>query len=476
MKKSILTAFALLAFVPFVSAQQVSSYSLKKSADNMNVDMTVDISDLAIGSNKAVLLTPVLSNGRDSVMLDTYGVYGRRRYIVAERNDALGISGSDESYSKAKEAPEAIKFSESVPYQSWMNGATLYLNKRVYGCCSDKIDEVSEDVGRYDMPNRPVFTPSYVYVQPESEVVKSRSLEGSAFIDFVVNKTDINPTYRRNVSELAKIRATIDSVRNDSDIDITAIYIKGYASPEGSYKHNEELAKGRTEALKEYVRKLYNFPASIMHTSYEPEDWEGLKKYLREDATGVSNAGAILDIIAQGGDKDKMEAKYKAKYPADYKYLLANVYPALRHSDYKVEYNIRSYADPVEIAEIMAKQPSKLSLNEFHLLGQQYEPGSEEFNDVFETAVKMYPNDESANLNAANAAMARGDMVSAEKYLKKAGNSAEADYARGIFSAIKEDWTLAESMLKNAKTSGVSQASGILDQINAIKDFDKKYK
>ena len=49
--------------------------------------------------------------------------------------------------------------------------------------------------------------------------------------------------------------------------------------------------------------------------------------------------------------------------------------PYLRHSDYVVEYTIRSYSDPAEIGRIMKKRPQNLSLNEFHVYAQTLEPG-----------------------------------------------------------------------------------------------------
>ena len=94
-------------------------------------------------------------------------------------------------------------------------------------------------------------------------------------MDFVVNRTEIRPDYRGNRKEIAKIIESIDKVKNDPDATITRITIKGYASPEGSYANNVRLAMGRTAALKEYVRKHYNFDQEIMMTDYEPEDWAG---------------------------------------------------------------------------------------------------------------------------------------------------------------------------------------------------------
>ena len=86
------------------------------------------------------------------------------------------------------------------------------------------------DIRKTEVVKAPVqIIPQMVYVRPEAEARKSRQIEGTAFIDFPVNRTEINPTYRRNEVELAKIRATIDSVRYDNDITINQVWLKGYA-------------------------------------------------------------------------------------------------------------------------------------------------------------------------------------------------------------------------------------------------------
>jgi Flp pilus assembly protein TadD len=46
--------------------------------------------------------------------------------------------------------------------------------------------------------------------------------------------------------------------------------------------------------------------------------------------------------------------------------------------------------------------------------------GSDEYYRLIETAVKTYPDNPDANLNAAAAALERGDLESAEKYMEKA--------------------------------------------------------
>jgi tetratricopeptide (TPR) repeat protein len=298
---------------------------------------------------------------------------------------------------------------------------------------------------------------------PKAETVKSRSLSGRAYIGFPVNETVIYPEFQKNLEELAKIRATIDSVRNDSDVTIYAMSIKGFASPESPYDNNARLASGRTQAVKQYVNELYGFAPEFISTSYEPEDWEGLRRFVENSS--IPHKKEILAIIDSDREPDNKEWKIKSEYKDDYRYLLDNCYPYLRHSDYVVEYVVRSYADPDEIGRIMMERPQNLSLNEFYVYAQTLEQGSPEFIEVFETAVRMYPRDEAANLNAANTAMSRGDFISALRYLDKAGNSPETIYASGVCAYLSGYMDHALELMKKARDLGVGQAAEVIEVI-----------
>lgn len=449
------------AQVTMVDGVSVSGVKLEHSGRHMSVDMTLGLSGLKVDGNRAVLLTPRLVNGTDSVELPSVGIYGRRRYYFYVRNGESMLTGKEEISYKASDKPESIAYNKVLPYQEWMNGASLTLHRSDYGCCNTLLAEQTGTLG--DFTEAVAFFPELVYVRPAAEMVKSRSLEGSAFIDFPVNRTEINPEYRRNTVELGKIRSTIDSVRDDRDVTITQVWLKGYASPESPYAHNRELAIGRTEALKMYIRQLYSFNDNVIVTDYEPEDWAGLRRYVEQ--SDISHRQEILDLIDSDREPDAKEWKIKSTYPEEYRFLLQNCYPALRHTDYRIAYTIRGYSDVEEIERIMHTRPQNLSLNEFNLVAQKYEPGSDEFTEVYETAVRMYPADETANLNAANAAMRRGDNAAAGRYLAKAGDSPEAVYARGALAIRNEDYDTARRYLEQAKRLGVKQAETTLEQL-----------
>ncbi len=254
-------------------------------------------------------------------------------------------------------------------------------------------------------------------------------------------------------------------MRNDSDVTITQVWLKGFASPESPYAHNRDLAIGRTAALKGYIQQLYRFNEGIIATDFEPEDWVGLRRFVEQ--SNISHKEEILALIDSDREPDNKEWKIKSEYPEEYRFLLRNCYPALRHTDYRIAYTIRGYSDVEEIERIMNTQPQKLSLNEFYIVAQKYEPGTDEFTEVFETAVRMFPNDETANLNAANAAMRRGDNAAAGRYLSKAGDSPEAVYARGALAIRNGDYEEARRHLTRARELGIAQAAATLEGLDA---------
>lgn len=409
----------------------LSNISLKRNDALMTVTLDMKFRDYKLHGDRVSIFTPFLKNGEDSVEFTKVGIYSRIRYIQYLREEEQPIGGDAEVSYPYSKRPAYYDMDKSVTYRDWMNGSTLYLKRSDFGCCNSLIDEEIVPIGKW---KESAYTPQYIYFTDiQAETVKIREITGRAYVDFPVNKIVIYPEYRNNTYELGKIIATIDSVKNDPDITVTNLHIAGTASPEGPYDNNVYLAKNRTIALKEYVRNLYNFPESFITTSFEPVDWAGLREWLENN--NLEYKHEILNIVNSDIEPYARNSKIRKDFPKQYDWLLKNVYPALRHSDYRIEFTIRQFSDVNEIREILKEAPQKLSLNEIYLLVKSLEPGSQEYDEVFETAVLLFPHDATANLNAANAAMRKNNMEKAEKYLREAGNSNEAQYARAILAA-----------------------------------------
>lgn len=462
-------AFAAVSYAQKANDVVFEDVKIKKNGDLMTVSMDIDLRQLNVRNRRALHIVPVIKNGADSLELAPVGVYSHGRYIYYLRNGESVFEDLGETVYKEGDAPAVIDYSVNVAYHDWMDGSQLTVSKKTSGCCQKFLAEDAAALAEFKIP---VYDPKLLFIEPEAVTEKSRELSGSAFIEFVVSRTDINPSYRNNVAELNKILATIDSVRSDKDVTVKKISLKGFASPESPYANNERLAKGRTAALKEYVMKLYHFDESIIATDYEAENWQGLRDYVV--ATNLPHKSEILEIIDGSRDPDTKEWIIKSKWVEDYKFLLANCYPALRKTDYKIEYTIRSFTDIRDIVEVFRTAPNKLSLNELYLASKAFEPGSEEYRKVFDTAVRMYPNDPITNLNAANVAIADGRYKDARAFLNKAGDTEEVIYAWGLYYIGVGDYDKADEYLKEARAMGIVEANQMLAQSEELRKYYKE--
>ena len=267
-----------------------------------------------------------------------------------------------------------------------------------------------------------------------------------------------------NPQELAKIRSMIDELKSDPSIEVKDLDIIGYASPEGSLANNKRLSEGRAVALRDYLLSRYDFSRSQYHTVFGGENWEGLVKAL--NAGDIEYKNEILAVIENNPVDTDRKAKLKQlRGGVPYQSLLRNVYPRLRVAVCKVNFNVKNF-DVEEAKEVIKTRPQNLSLNEMFMVANSYPAGSQEFVDVFEVAVRMYPKNEIANMNAAAAAILRNDLVAAERYLNKV-NSKEPEYnnSLGVVALLKGDYNQAEKYLKAAADSGLETAKDNLNEL-----------
>ncbi len=454
----------LLGAASAADAQKIDSVSardarLSRDGSSVVVDMKLDLSAMKLKSTRAVLLTPYIVSGSDSLALPSVGIYGRQRYYYYLRKDSDMISGKDETTLRDDSREDLIPYHTTAKYYDWMSGCELILVRRDYSCCESVTGQQEENLLHRALyvPAKP-RTPSVRYVSPSAEVVKTREVNGRANVIFPVNKVTIYPNLENNAAELGKIRASIDSIRLDSDITVTSISLKGYASPEGRYSSNERLASGRTNAIRDYILSFADFDRSIMHTDCVPEDWDGFIASLQEST--LAEKDRMLEIAtSETLTPDQKEQKLRRLAPKTYAGIVKNLFPTLRRTEYRIDYAIRSFSNPKEILEIMKTQPNKLSMQEFFLAASSLQPGSEEFNEVFETAARIYPDDPVANLNAASAAIERDELKRAARHLEKAGEGGEAVWARGVLAARNEQWAEAAAQFRKAAGLGIEGAA-----------------
>ena len=473
MKRIYTLLICVVALLPMMAQSvgssqiQIAKQSVSISENNMimvGMDITIP-ADMEISSDRVLTLTPVLktNDDRQNKVLPEVVVYGRRRAIVHEREGNVS-KDAFEILRRKNGTEQVVNYTARIPFEPWMNGATLDLMADLCGCANHVQEEDMATVMPVNLI-RYTVVPHIAFVTPEVEEVKARAEEGKAYLDFPVNKTIIYPEYRKNPEELKKIIATIDLVKNDQNTRITEIDIVGYASPEGSYNSNARLAQARSEALKKYVQDLYHFEQDIIKVSSIPEDWQGLRKYVANSSFAQKEEMlSLLDDENLSYDARELRLKTFDGGKA-YTTLLNDCYPALRHSDYTVQYVVRGFSVD-EAKEIITKRPQLLSLNEMFQVAQTYESGSDEFKEVFEVAVRMFPDDPTANINAAAIELQQGNWKQAERYLLKSDPQVSATKNNeGVMWMMQGQLDKAEALFQQAKALGSAEAEKNLEEI-----------
>lgn len=441
-----------------IAARQIAVQNTKveHTDNNLVVNMDLVLDSLELPSNMRFVFTPIVRNGEEERFLEPVVINGRKQQIMYERNDYKQYSAQTTVVRRKNETAQTVHYAAVVPYEEWMQNADVAIYEDLCGC-GDLMDQNRTVVRR-------LRTPLLAFIRPQAEAVKDREMRGQAFIDFPVDRIELHPEYRNNPAELQKILQTINVVKEDKNTSITSIEIHGYASPEGTYEHNTWLAENRARTLTDYVRRLVQLDNSLFHVTSTPEDWDGLRKCVADG--NLEHSKEILALIDDVSlEPDPKEWKIKSTYPEEYRFMLDTWYPALRHSDYVVHYHVRAFSVE-EAKELLHTKPQQLSLEEMFLVAQTYEPGSAEFNEVFQIAVRMFPDDPTANLNAACAALSVKNYEAARRYLDKAGNTPQAVHARGVLAMQEGRTEEARAFFRQAADAGVPEAAENLKNLN----------
>lgn len=463
-------AASMLTLLPGISSAKtfrdlaIEKPEIMRTGDSIRLDMNLDVENIKVKRNETLRIVPVIKNldGNDSVALQPVTVAGKNAWYGIVRNS--GYSAPVYTYGSGEDI--MASYTDFTRWEDWMEHSKVYLLPERQCCGADFIADPEADMATLDF-RRQEFNAPFAFVAPVDAGPKVGKLSGRAYINFPVNKTEIYPYYMNNPAELSKILNTIDDVKGNPDMTVDSIALTGYASPEGPWTNNVRLAAGRTEALKDYVKGKYSFPASVFHTASVPEDWAGLREYVAA-ASGMPERDGILALIDDQSipEADRNDA-LRSRFPQAYAFLLKEVYPSLRHTDYTIAYTVRSYTDVEEIKRVIKTAPGQLSQNEFYQAAISYGEGTPEFQEVFDIAVRMFPDDPVANLNAANTALQEGNLDKAAAYLEKAGDSADALYARASLEALRGNYSKAESLFDSASAKG-KDVSEALASLRAI--------
>lgn len=431
MKKTRILIAWLLAVCPAAFAQttylenlKVENRRVEKVGQNVKVEMDVVMDGLDMNSQHSLRLVPTLvsADGSQELPLGAIVVNGRVRDKVLARRQSLGEQAEEAQVSLRRRNGEAqaVHYQTEVPFSRWMVDGRLDLRGYVTGCaeCTEG-DELLATGGVL-----PYEEPQYLMqpvAQPKEEVVKRRSEVRTARLQYRQDSHNVLPGYKDNRNELDKVQASIDAVKENTDLTITGIYVTGYASPEATVAYNMELSKRRAQKFVAYVQKQNpELDKSLWHVDWKGEDWIGLRKEVEKHPRLLKQDEVLRIIDECQGDQDACEEKIKALVPPEiYQRVLNEMYGPLRRNEYRIEYNVRHF-ELEEARRLLNSRPDLLSVAEIQRVADSYGRNSDEYRAALQVAVRTYPDNVTARNNAALAEIETGHYAEAISLLKDA--------------------------------------------------------
>lgn len=450
---------------------------LEERGDSLHMELDIRIRGLAMNKCQSWTIIPELSTSdKENVLLFPHiQVNGRNKQQMARRSRRLTGAYWNErqpyqTVNVNKATDELVEYVMDVAYEGWMDHASLKL-QQILTSCNEQRQLFTTDIrGGIDFKAYDPYQPEIVlnFFEPAAEQ-KIRRVQGQAYLDFPVGKSAIRPDFRKNPEELAKIRSTIEGVRSDKDVTITALYIDGYASPEGAYETNDRLSRERAEALKQYISDKFGVSGSLIQTNNTAEDWEGLRTLVEEST--LADKDQVLGIIDSQVASDVKEQKLKRT--ASWLKLLLRMFPSLRRTDYQVDYTIRYYNE-AEAKELALRDPDKLSHRELYLVAKAGAP-SVFYDMLTDQILRRYPDDPTARINAAAALIERGDNASAHHLLEKVQSDPRAANNLGALYLKEGNLDQARFWLQQAAGAGSAEARlNLLELAKVEADKQKK--
>lgn len=285
------------------------------------------------------------------------------------------------------------------------------------------------------------------YVEPAAQKVRMSMTDT---IYFEENKSALDNNYLGNRAGLKELRAML--AKGPESIRVTA-----HMPPVAGESAARALCEARNKAMIAYIKKY--FAQANPESDVVSPDWATLEAWVKNSS--IAGKDSMLTFFRQTPVEGRY-AKFRHQFPAQCSFMDNFLYQRLNFVEVTIGYMGDGMTDGSKI-EAIYDDPDKrkdLSALDLYNLARYYKVKNDTKRqlDVIVYSGERFKNDPQCQINAANAYMARGDYERAWKSLEKAGDSADAEYARGVFSVLTEDYATALDYYQKAADKGLAMA------------------
>lgn len=450
--------------IPFAGAVRVRTAELTEQGDCLLLTMELRVNEEALNKRQSYAIVPQLIREEGDNLTQITFPYALVNGSIREKLYKRKLNfGNEEllanlpvvrtNISRRAHGDVILYYTVQVLYEPWMDLADLKLHAILVSPAGKRQLLSVENVGRVKFsPRAPYEMQAKVNFTEPAPEHRQWKMQGQAHLDFQVGRSVIIPSFRRNPEELAKIASAVAGVRSHADAKITGLSIAGYASPEGSYATNDKLARGRSEALRDYMVKEYGLDRELFRVNSVAEDWDGLRALVQESALTDTQKQSALAVIDDNDEPDRKEARLRTQTAA-WKLMIADMFPQLRRVEYQM-----------------------LSQRELYLLAMSYPEDSKERDEIFDLIARLYPNEAVSMMNAAALMLSRGELTGAKRMLDKVESDSRASNNLGVYYLMTGELEKAEPYLAKAVTMGIPEAVTNMEELKKKQEDKEKMK
>lgn len=275
-----------------------------------------------------------------------------------------------------------------------------------------------------------------------------------AQIKYLINQAKVRSSELQSVSVQEFVQMLRDIKADQKGLQLDGIEVSAYASPDGAFDFNKELAEKREGTSTDYLKgelKKIDLEADI-DGKYTAEDWDGFKELVEQ--SNLQDKDVILRVLSMYQDPEERETQIR-NISAAYKELADEILPELRRARLTLSYNIIGRTDD-EIQAQYKADASKLSVEEM-LYAATLTDDDAQKKDIYTKTTQLYPSDYRAYNNLAILALQDGDLNAAKNYLDQAaskkGDAVEVNANRALLALAQGNVTEAENYAGRATTA-----------------------
>ncbi len=454
MRKKILFVAAMAAVVLFTSCSKnltaldgtyfkTTPNPLEVKGGEVNATITGTFPEKYFNKRAVLTVTPVLKYGDEETR-------GEAAVFQGEK-----VIGNDQTI--AYKAGGTYSMSPMFVYEPAMAKSELFLSfdvvqkKKTYKLpnvkVADGIIATSQLASTSAKEIQPALAPdNFQRITQENE---------NADILFLIQQAQLRNT-ELNKEDVVQFTEKVKEAREARNKEISSLRVLGYASPDGAYELNKNLAERRQKVTTDYLNKeLVKLKADVtIDSQFTAEDWDGFQKLM--EASDIQDKDLILRVLSMYEDPEQREREIK-NLSTTFQTIAEEILPQLRRSRLKMTVDVTGKSD-AEIMHLSANDPKALTANELLYAGTLASTNREQ-TDIYRKSTEIYSDDARGFNNLGLMLYYDGDIAAAEKQFEKAialdPASANSNFNLGLVKLAKGQTTDAQAYFgKSAGTVG----------------------